>query len=1076
MLRKILYVALITVAIFLGSTRAVKASTQCVSNGTNPDEPCKQGEYCGDTVAGSYCQSCLYLTEQEAASHPKCSKTDYTPGWPAGTDTSVCDKDEKCSTGQACILVTGNKTKCESCSSFTAEVKALHSSCTTPVGGVPDSCLTNGADDNTKCTEIGNICYDGKCTYTISGANVCIPGSSNAYFACPVGTTCTPIPGKASAGICADDKATCNASSDCSASLPYCDPNLKKCLPLSSGVGSVSNDQCETAASAFQSGLGSFVKDNILWGAGFFVADTITSLLENLSIFGFQIGGIFEPIDQTIDFLRTQWLNALVWGIIATLGNWIAGSLVSAGIALNNNIIANNDLVKYGFGIILGLANIGLVIGLVWIGIATILRIKNYSMQGTLGRLLIAAVLINFTLGIAGVILKLGNDVTEAMYKAANPCPGPMTSQFSVPTIYKSLKEFTGAVSDSKPTGQTYDQGSAESTSNDPNSGGQGGLMASLENIISNLALDYISLIGASVLSSIGALTFLVLGVFLLIRYVIIMLLLVFSPAIWIGFVFNKLKVPGIGTLWDGWWEQFLKWVFFGPIIVFFIALTSVFLSSTLKSKPTSYLEGMPNSQAYAADGATFQGAIYKIAQLIAALIISAGGIYAANKFSGVAGNLVMAGVNKGVGALTGGMQKLGKSALRGSARLGESDSRFARGVGSALGGLSTPLQKGAPAFSGQLKTAGIKMQPNKVLSTQELRTEDMKTAEEKIKGMNSDELAAELQRIETSNIGKEDTPIVRRHRAERVAILKKLADSGDLNKVQNLKFKDISAANRNVSAMDRVLSESTKKDFEFLGQKFGDIEKGVGMPAGAYAAIKVMGSSTATVAEKAAAKVTAETEIKKFYNSLSPKDIQKIPANEIYGKYDAAKPAFGLNQTEFEELQRINTKGLLANPGDINKVASSIKSKNYDQFMSSILTEAFTSGEAKKITSHQNDLTTLINDASVKRARLATVNTALATNPTDAALLAEKSSLNTWIAALPGQMSAKRTQIAALRASTHVADVANLKNLAPADRAIEIERLARELKTVDQNTSKAILKNLMQRTTGSNPSPNPTP
>ncbi len=899
-----------------------------------------------------------------------------------------------------------------------------------------------------------------KTLYTIAAFLALFLGSTGIVAAAPiVETTANPTGGTTV------NPASCNSSIDCPTYLPYCDPASRTCLPASLNMNEVDDDQCETASQAFQSSISGFIMDNIFWGARFWAIDTLTSFLKDLSVFGFQIGGIFQPLDQINDFLRSQWLNALIWGIIATFGNWLAGAVISAGITLNNNIIANNDLVKYGFGVMLGIANLGLVIGLVWIGIATILRIKNYSMQGTLGRLLIAAVLINFTLGIAGIVLKLGNDVTEAMYKAANPCPGLMTNQFNVVTIYQSLKDFSGAPTDDKPEANNISQTKTEIKSNSEESSDQGGVMDPLGNLVAGLALDYISLIAASVLSFIGALTFFALGVFLLIRYVVIMLLLVFSPLIWLGFVFDKLKIPGFGNLWDGWWENFLKWVFFGPAIVFFIALTSVFLTSTLTSKPTSYLDGMPQSAAYAADGVPFEGSIYKLAQLIAALIISAGGLYVANKFSGVAGSMVMAGVGGGVGLLTGGMQKLGRAAQRKSARFEGSNNILAKGAASTLGGLSTPLQKASLPFGSQLKTVGVNIQPNKVLSKQELRAEDMKTAEEKIKGMNSTELATELQRIESSNIGSSSNPLL--HRAERVAILKKLADSGDLDKVKNLK----GGAGKTQTGLDRVLSANTKRDFELLGQKFSNVEKGIGISSAAYASVKMISTATNDT-DKNTARTAAETEMKKFYGSLTKKDFTKIPVNTIYGKYDAAKPAFGMTEEEFGEFQRVNTKGLLTNPGDINKIAPSVKSENYGRFMGSVLKESLpetmlSANGASQITSLEGEITALRNSVNTLAEKKTRLETQVSRDPHDISSLGELRRVTAEIEALPGKISAKEASITNVK-TTETVDKSGLISAAiqPGGKAA-METLKKHLEKENPEAYNALKKTMSMRETG---------
>ena len=94
---------------------------------------------------------------------------------------------------------------------------------------------------------------------------------------------------------------------------------------------------CTNASNNFVVDLVSFIGKNLLGHAIFLGIDMGTSFLEELSIFGFSVGGIFEPLDQAIDFMRGIWMKALIYGTIASIFNWFAGALIESGIWLNPN-------------------------------------------------------------------------------------------------------------------------------------------------------------------------------------------------------------------------------------------------------------------------------------------------------------------------------------------------------------------------------------------------------------------------------------------------------------------------------------------------------------------------------------------------------------------------------------------------------------------------------------------------------------------------------------------------------------------------------------------------------------------
>ena len=427
--------------------------------------------------------------------------------------------------------------------------------------------------------------------------------------------------------------------------------------------------QCDLESQSLATGLGQFIVSNLLWGVAFMALDMTISGLETLTIFGVKVGGVAEPIDQAIDFIRNIWMQALIWGVVASFFNWFAGNLIEAAIELNFILTTENPLISYGGALVLQLANLGLVISIIFVGIATILRLQKdkFSADKLLFKLIIGIILINITIPIALFITNVGTRVTEVMYKASAPCPVNITRQFTAwqlkyrfsallanqPKIPITPDKMSEVIEIQELQGplpiQIYgeDASVAEERRMQEQKRKLEGQSSGFLRMLDWLINDFLSLLAGSAMSFVAALTFLAFGIFLIIRYVVLMLLIVFSPLIWLGFIFSDLKIEGIGNVWSGWWSQFLKWTFFGPVIVLFISFTSTYL--------------------YHSAGAERGSGFIVIAELIAVMLISAMGLYAAYKFSGAGGNFIMKAASGGLGLVANKAQGVLKKAQIGT-------------------------------------------------------------------------------------------------------------------------------------------------------------------------------------------------------------------------------------------------------------------------------------------------------------------------------------------------------------------------------------------------------------------------
>ena len=238
-------------------------------------------------------------------------------------------------------------------------------------------------------------------------------------------------------------------------------------------------------------------------------------------------------------------------GLVITLMSAIIDFLIN----LSQNMVGS-DLVRDGFRVTLGVANLGFVLAIIVIAFATILRIEGYEMKKTLSKLVIAAVLVNFSLGIAGVFIDFTNVFATFFIEKANPGVGGALSG-----SFEFGKEMMNALNVQKLIDVKSQVAAQVGTANTL---GFQDLAAFFADIYTNV----LSLFLALAFSVITLIVFAALGVMLVVRYVYLTILLILMPLAWLFWI-----VPDLSHLWKKWWDKFLQWTFFLPAVTFFLYL-----------------------------------------------------------------------------------------------------------------------------------------------------------------------------------------------------------------------------------------------------------------------------------------------------------------------------------------------------------------------------------------------------------------------------------------------------------------------------------------------------------------------
>ncbi|MDA3840465.1 MAG: hypothetical protein PF572_05210 [Patescibacteria group bacterium] len=371
---------------------------------------------------------------------------------------------------------------------------------------------------------------------------------------------------------------------------------------------------------------------------------------------------IWSPFDalgdaiQRIVLLVIGFFLQLLILLVGTINVLVIETLIT--IASYNNFI-NEPSIVMAWAVIRDFCNMFFILILLVIAFATILRIESYNMKKWLPKLLIMAVLINFSRTIAGLIIDFSQVFMLTFVSAIGTTGGSIIDAMGI------QKYFTLAL-----TEQVLDfDGEVDFNST-----------------LLGLFLGTIFLIIATV----------VLGVFLavlVVRTVMLWIYVVLSPL-----AFLLAAFPGGQKYSTRWWDEFIKQVITGPILMFFFWLALITSSGFEKSSfnPKACFGVL---EAVCPD--MFLHYVLAIGMLMGGLIIT-------SQAGGAAGGIA----SKGMGAINKGksfaLNKAGSGAARAGKATGRTSLGLARGLDRNLG--SARGMEGGLIGTGMQKTANLAM------------------------------------------------------------------------------------------------------------------------------------------------------------------------------------------------------------------------------------------------------------------------------------------------------------------------------------------------------------------------------
>src|SRR3989344_98399 len=247
-----------------------------------------------------------------------------------------------------------------------------------------------------------------------------------------------------------------------------------------------------------------------------------------------QVGWALEKVSATFFNGLISWqLNVLgnILAFVMYLFDWLLS--VSVG-------FYDAPVVDAGWGIMRDFANMFFIVALIVMAFATIFEVSKWDFRSMIGRFLVAAVLINFSLALSRMYLKFTDALSQVFLTAIGSAAGQIGQGLNLPAVV--------------PT----DAGVLEGL-------GSFGSFAMVSGVSGIFAIIFT---GGMVMAMVTA------AAFVFVRIPIIWLILVFAPLAILLNIF-----PGGAKNFQNWLDKLIGWGAFLPIYLFFVYFGMYFLS-----------------------------------------------------------------------------------------------------------------------------------------------------------------------------------------------------------------------------------------------------------------------------------------------------------------------------------------------------------------------------------------------------------------------------------------------------------------------------------------------------------------
>ncbi len=281
---------------------------------------------------------------------------------------------------------------------------------------------------------------------------------------------------------------------------------------------------------------------------------------------------------------------------------WLIAPLIQAMLSIHTYQDQFVNVIYPGWEIVRNICNILFIIAIIAMGLGTLLRFENYQWRHLIVQLVIAALLVNFSLVIAQAILAFA-DTIQSQFLPNNV------------DVIRSLARDLMVTNTQNALGQSITTaGSFADT------------------------VQYLFWVSLSIGSF---LVFAAMVAFLIVRVVAIWVLLMLSPIAYVARILPTTK--GISGTW---WQTFLKYAFFTPVLAFFLNMAAVISNSARNSPVLQQITSASFSDSNMPNLSKF---VFAVASNVIILVFLILAIRVASQFGVVGGDVLKDIGEKGV-------------------------------------------------------------------------------------------------------------------------------------------------------------------------------------------------------------------------------------------------------------------------------------------------------------------------------------------------------------------------------------------------------------------------------------------
>jgi hypothetical protein len=256
----------------------------------------------------------------------------------------------------------------------------------------------------------------------------------------------------------------------------------------------------------------------------------------------------------------TSW-REYVFNALSSVGSlvaWIGGFLFDTAISMFTVNMAEtaeyfglDELIKTIWSIVRDMFNLLFIFGLIYAGFKLILGTDETGGKRMIGSIIIAALLINFSLFVAQIIVDFTNVAAHQINALIQPPESSVVlGGWSVPNISTSFTQLTNLDRLGENSGQLAEKAQIGSASDTIG----GALVLGLVFTVFYCILGFVFAAGAFIL---------------FVRFFTLIFLMIFSPIMFIGFI-----LPKLGNHASKWWEKFFSQALLGPVFLFMIYIS----------------------------------------------------------------------------------------------------------------------------------------------------------------------------------------------------------------------------------------------------------------------------------------------------------------------------------------------------------------------------------------------------------------------------------------------------------------------------------------------------------------------